>query len=153
MGWSAAHYVPSGTSSVSGVIIPAGPERAVGVVSSTYLKDANGPAWAGDAGVEEYRRFMARHLPNADAGDFYYLYGYTVSQALRRVLEQCGGDFRRERIMREAANLRDLEIPTLLPGVRVNTSPTDYRPLRQLQLIRWDGRTWRRFGPLIDGVA
>lgn len=153
VGWRCTHYVPSGASSVAGVINPAGPERATGVVSSAYLKDANDPAWAGDAGVEEYRRFMARYLPNGDVGDMYHLYGYTVSRALLRVLEQCGGDFRRERIMREAANLRDLEIPTLLPGVRVNTSPTDHRPLQQLQLIRWDGRMWRRFGPLIDGVA
>lgn len=153
MGWRAAHYVPSGASSVAGVIVPAGPERAAGVISSAYLKDANDPAWAGDAGLQGYRRFIARYLPEADGGDLYNLYGYTVSHALRRVLLQCDGDFSRERIMREAANLRDLEVPTLLPGIRVNTSPTDYRPLQQLQLMWWDGRMWRRFGPVIDAAA
>jgi branched-chain amino acid transport system substrate-binding protein len=76
-----------------------------------------------------------------------------VSHALRQVLAQCDGQFTRERIMREAANLRDLEIPMLLPGIRVNTSPTDYRPLQQLQLIRWEGRMWQRFGPVIEGAS
>jgi branched-chain amino acid transport system substrate-binding protein len=153
MGWRAAHYIPSGASSVAGVIVPAGRERAVGVVTSAYAKDPNDPAWEGDAGMEAYRRFMVRWLPEADRNDFYYAYGYTVSHALRQVLAQCEGLFTRERIMKEAANLRDLEIPTLLPGIRVNTSPTDYRPLQQLQLVRWEGRMWQRFGAVIEGGA
>jgi branched-chain amino acid transport system substrate-binding protein len=153
LGWRAAHYIPSGASSVAGVITPAGPERAVGVISSAYLKDPNDPAWAGDAGMAAYRAFMARWVPDADLNDIYYTYGYTVSHALRQVLAQCDGQFTRERIMREAANLRDLEIPTLLPGIRVNTSPADYRPLQQLQLIRWEGRVWGRFGAVIEGAA
>lgn len=153
LGWRAAHYIPSGASSVAGVITPAGPERAVGVISSAYLKDPNDPAWAGDAGMAASRAFMARWVPDADLNDIYYTYGYTVSHALRQVLAQCDGQFTRERIMREAANLRDLEIPTLLPGIRVNTSPADYRPLQQLQLIRWEGRVWGRFSAVIEGAA
>jgi branched-chain amino acid transport system substrate-binding protein len=151
LGWKPIFCLPSGASSVAGVINPAGPERAVGVITSAYLKDPNDPAWAEDAGLKEWRAFMARWLPEADTTDIYYTYGYTVSLALMRVLGQCEGDFRRERIMKEAANLRGLEIPTLLPGIRVDTSPTDHRPLEQLQLVRWDGRQWRRFGPVIEG--
>jgi branched-chain amino acid transport system substrate-binding protein len=122
-------------------------------VSSAYLKDPNDPAWADDPGVQEFRDFMAKYLPDADAADIYYTYGYTVTLALRQVLAQCKGQFTRERIMKEATNLRDLQIPTLLPGIRVNTSPTNYRPLQQLQLVRWDGRMWQRFGPVIEGAA
>ncbi|MCB4824308.1 ABC transporter substrate-binding protein [Roseicella aerolata] len=153
LGWRAPHYIPSGASSVAGVITPAGVERAIGTLSSAYLKDPNDQAWAGDAGMAEYRAFMARWLPEADTTDIYYTYGYTVALALMQVLRQCDGHFSRERIMREAANLRGLGIPTLLPGIRVDTSPTDYRPLQQLQLIRWDGRMWQRFGEVIDGAV
>jgi branched-chain amino acid transport system substrate-binding protein len=151
MGWRAAHYIASGASSVSGVIQPAGVERAVGTISSAYLKDPNDPAWAEDAGMRDYRAFMARWLPDADTKDIYYTYAVMVTQVLVQVLRQCGGELTRPRIMREAANLRDLEHPLLLPGIRVNTSPTDYRPLEQLQLVRWDGRQWQRFGAVIEG--
>ncbi len=152
LGWQVAHYIPSGASSVAGVITPAGVERSVGVVSSAYLKDPNDPAWAEDAGMLQYRAFLAKYVPDADITDIYYVYGYTVALALVQVLRQCEGQLTRERIMREAANLRGLEIPTLLPGIRIDTSPTDYRPLQQLQLIRWTGRTWQRFGEVIDGA-
>ena len=128
-------------------------ERAVGTVSSAYLKDPNDPAWAADAGMAQYRGFMTRWLQDADTADIYYTYGYTVGLGLVQILRQCDGAFSRERIMREAANLRGLELPTLLPGIRVDTSPTDYRPLQQLQLIRWDGRMWQRFGAVIDAAT
>ena len=153
LGSKATHYIASGASSVAGVIVPAGVERAVGTVSSAYLKDPNDPAWAGDAGMAQYRAFMARWLPEADTTDIYYTYGYTVGLALLQILRQCGGETTRERIMREAANLRGLELPTLLPGIRVDTAPTDYRPLQQLQLIRWDGRMWQRFGAVIEATG
>lgn len=152
LGWQAAHYIASGASSVAGVIVPAGVERAVGTITSAYLKDPNDPAWAQDAGMAQFRGFMAKYLPDADTTDIYYTYGYTVGLALLQILRQCDGDLTRERIMKEAANLRGLELPTLLPGIRVDTSPTDYRPLQQLQLVRWDGRMWRRFGEVIDGA-
>jgi len=153
MGWRAMHCIASGASSVSGVIQPAGVERAVGVISSAYLKDPNDPAWAEDAGMRDWRAFMARWLPDADMRDIYYTYATMVTEVLLQVLRQCDGEFRRERIMKEAANLRDLAHPLLLPGIRVNTSPTDYRPLEQLQLVRWDGRQWQRFGSIIEGSA
>ncbi|TCZ50670.1 ABC transporter substrate-binding protein [Roseicella aquatilis] len=151
LGWKAQHYIASGASSVAGVIQPAGVERAMGTITSAYLKDPNDPAWAEDAGMQQFRAFMARWLPDADTSDIYYTYGYTVGLALMQILRQCDGSFTRERIMKETANLRALELPTLLPGIRVDTSPTDYRPLQQLQLVRWDGRMWRRFGEVIEG--
>ncbi|WP_207802775.1 ABC transporter substrate-binding protein [Roseicella frigidaeris] len=151
LGARMAHYIPSGASSVAGVIQPAGAERALGTITSAYLKDPNDPAWAGDAGMARYREFMARYLADADIADIYYTYGYTVGLALLQILRQCEGELTRERIMREAANLRGLELPTLLPGIRVDTSPIDYRPLQQLQLVRWDGRMWARFGAVIEG--
>lgn len=153
LGWRAAHYIASGASSVSGVIQPAGVERAVGVISSAYLKDPNDPAWAEDAGMKAYRGFMAKYLADADTKDIYYTYATMVTEVLMVVLRQCGGEFTRPRIMKEAANLRDVAHPLLLPGIRVNTSPTDYRPLEQLQLVRWDGRQWQRFGDVIEGTA
>jgi branched-chain amino acid transport system substrate-binding protein len=153
LGWRATHCIASGASSVSGVIQPAGVERAVGTISSAYLKDPNDPAWAEDAGMRAYRAFMAKHLPEADTKDIYYTYAVMVTEVLVQVLRQCGGELTRPRIMREAANLRDLEHPLLLPGIRVNTSPTDHRPLEQLQLVRWDGRQWQRFGAVIEGSA
>jgi branched-chain amino acid transport system substrate-binding protein len=152
LGWKAVHYIPSGASSVAGVIVPAGTERAIGTITSAYLKDPNDPAWAQDAGMAQFRRFMARYLADADTTDIYYTYGYTVGLALLQVLRQCETGVTRERIMREAANLRGLELPTLLPGIRVDTSPTDYRPLQQLQLVRWDGSMWGRFGPVIEAA-
>ena len=121
LGSKATHYIASGASSVAGVIVPAGVERAIGTVSSAYLKDPNDPAWAADAGMAQYRRFMARWLADADTTDIYYTYGYTVGLGLMQILRQCEGEFSRERIMREAANLRGLELPTLLPGIRVDT--------------------------------
>jgi branched-chain amino acid transport system substrate-binding protein len=153
MGWRALHCIASGASSVSGVIQPAGVERAVGVISSAYLKDPNDPAWAADAGMQGWRAFMAQYLPDADTKDIYYTYASMVTEVLVQVLRQCEGDFTRPRIMKEAASLRDVAHPLLLPGIRVNTSPTDYRPLEQLQLVRWDGRQWQRFGAVIEGSA
>ena len=152
LGARMTHYIPSGASSVAGVIQPAGAERAVGTITSAYLKDPNDPAWAGDAGMDGFRAFMAQYLPDADIGDIYYTYGYTVGLALLQILRQCEGEFTRERIMREAANLRGLALPTLLPGILVDTGPKDYRPLQQLQLVRWDGRMWVRFGEVIGGA-
>lgn len=151
MGSRATHYIASGASSVSGVIVPAGVERAVGTISSAYLKDPNDPAWAEDAGMRAWRAFMAKYLPDADTKDIYYTYATMVTEVLMVVLRQCGAELTRPRIMKEAANLRDVEHPLLLPGIRVNTSPTDYRPLEQLQLVRWDGRQWQRFGDVIEG--
>ena len=95
---------------------------------------------------------MAKYLPGGDINDITYVYAYSCCKTLMQVLKQCGDDFSRENIMRQATNLNDLELPTLLPGIKINTSPTNYRPMRALQFMRWDGKTWVRFGDVIEGV-
>jgi branched-chain amino acid transport system substrate-binding protein len=151
LGWKPMHFIASGATSVAGVIEPVGRERAIGVMSSAYVKDPNDPAWDGDAGIAEYRAFMQKYFPEGNIKDTYNTYAYTVARVLMQVLKQCEGRFTRENIMRQATNLKDLEVPTLLPGIKVNTSPTNYHPLRQVQLQRWNGQKWERFGKIIDG--
>jgi branched-chain amino acid transport system substrate-binding protein len=151
IGWKPMHFIANGAASVS-VIRPAGTERAEGIISSAYLKDPLDPAWAGDPGLTAFKEFMRKYFPNGNADDVLNVYGYTVTIVLRRVLEQCNGNFTRENIIHQAAALKNVEVATLLPGIRVNTSPTNYHPLRQVQLMRWSGDRWGRFGTVIEGA-
>jgi branched-chain amino acid transport system substrate-binding protein len=150
--WKPIHCVTSGAASVASTIIPAGVERAQGLITSVYIKDPSDPAWAEDPGMKEYMAFMAKYFSDGNPKEALNAYGYMITSVLRKLLEQCNGNFSRENIMREANNLRDLEVPTLLPGVRVNTSPTNHHPVRQMQLERWEGQGWRRFGNIIEGA-
>ncbi len=152
LGWKPMHFITSGAASVSSTINPVGPEKAQGVITSAYLKDAADPAWADDAGIKDYLAFMAKYFGDGNPKEGYNLYAYTVAMVLRKVLEQCNGNFSRENIMQQANNLKDVEIPTLLPGIRVNTSPTNHHPLQQIQLQRWEGAGWSRFGDIIQGA-
>ena len=149
--WKPMHFLTSGAASVASTIMPVGPERAVGLVTSVYIKDPSDPAWAEDAGIRDYMTFMAKYYGEGNPKEALNAYGYTVTAVLRRLLEQCGGNFSRESIMKQANNLRDIEIPTMLPGIRVNTSPTNHHPLQQMQLQRWDGKGYVRFGNIIEG--
>jgi branched-chain amino acid transport system substrate-binding protein len=117
------------------------------------MKDVTDPAWENDAGVKAYRAFMAKYFADGNPNEFYNAYGYMTGMVMHRVLEQCKGDFSRKSIMAQANNLKDLENPLLLPGIKVNTSPTDHRPLEQMQLQRWNGKQWERFGAVIQGAA
>lgn len=150
--WKATHYIASGAASITGAINPAGPEKAIGVISSAYVKDAGDPEWANDKGVNEYVAFMQKYFPEGNPKDGYCIYAYTVVQVLMQILKQCGDKLSRESIMREAQNIKDLGIPTLLPGIKVNISPTNHHPLRQVQLTRWEGAGWKRFGGIIEGA-
>jgi branched-chain amino acid transport system substrate-binding protein len=123
------------------------------MITAAYLKDPNDPAWKNDAGMNEWRDFMAKYLPGADTTDAGYVFAYVVSKAMLEVLRKCEGNFSRENIMKQAASLQDLEIPTLLPGIKVNTSPTNYRPIRQMQLAEFDGTSWKLFGDVITGAG
>ncbi|GGC53773.1 ABC transporter substrate-binding protein [Chelatococcus reniformis] len=150
--WKATHFIASGGASITGVLIPAGPERAVGVISSAYVKDASDPAWASDPGIGDYLAFMKKYFPDGNPHESYNTYAYTVAKVLMQVLTQCDGHFSRENIMKQASNLKDMQVPTMLPGIKVNTSPTNYHPLRQVQLQRFDGTGWKRFGNIIEGA-
>ncbi|HYZ24913.1 MAG TPA: ABC transporter substrate-binding protein [Rhodopila sp.] len=150
--WHPLHLMSNVSVSVGVVMNPAGPERGIGVISSAYLKDSTDPAWDNDPGMTEWRTFMAKHYPEGDLKDSGNAYGYAVSQTLVHVLRACGNDLSRGNIMKQATSLDHLPNPILLPGITQTTSPTDYRPLRQLQMMRWNGRSWDRFGDLIEGA-
>ena len=151
IGWKPLFFVSNVSASVAAVIKPAGAEKAVGVITAYWGKDPTDPAWNDDPGMKQWRAFMAKYLPDADQTDNGYVYGYGLALLMAHVLEQCGNDLSRENIMRQATNLHDLEGPLLLPGMHVNTSPTNYHPIQQMQLARWNGKTWERFGELIEG--
>jgi len=151
IGWKPLFFMTNVSVSVGTVINPAGPEKAAGMITGNFVKDPTDPAWNSDPGMQEWRAFMHKYLPDADTSDGLYVWGYGVSQTLMQVLKQCGSDVSRENVMRQAANLHDVEIPVLLPGIKVNTSPTNFHPIRQMQLARWTGKGWERFGEVIEG--
>src|SRR5262245_24226500 len=130
---------------------PAGLESSIGLLSSTWVKDPLDPAFDNDSGMKDWRAWMSKYLPGEDVRRPSFVYGYNSAATLVQVLKQAGNDLSRENIMRQATNLRDLELPMLLPGIKVSTSPTDYYPVQQLQLIRFDGKRWVRFGDLVYG--
>ena len=151
--WKPLFFLSNVSASIGTVIKPAGPENAIGMITAGYLKDPNGPMWKNDAGMNEWRDFMAKYMPGADTTDGAYVFAYAVSKAMLHVLKQCGDDLSRENIMKQAANLHDLELPTLLPGIKLNTSPTNYHPIRQMQFAKFDGSIWVPFGDVITGAG
>jgi branched-chain amino acid transport system substrate-binding protein len=149
IGWKPHHMMTNVSASVGATITPAGPEKAVGVISSQYLKDPTDPEWNNDPGMNEWRAFMKKYIPNGDMTDGGYIASYGDCTTMYQVLQQCGTDFSRENIMKEVANLKNAPNPVLLPGILVNTSPTDFHPIQQMQLAKWSGKTWTRFGEII----
>jgi branched-chain amino acid transport system substrate-binding protein len=124
----------------------------VGLITSDYRKDQSDPAWANDPGMNEWRGFMQRFVPGGDLTDNNFTYGYGVGTTMIQVLRQCGNDFSRENVMRQAANIAPMDVATLLPGVKVQTQPNNFNVIRQMQLQRWDGSGWVRFGNVIEGA-
>jgi branched-chain amino acid transport system substrate-binding protein len=151
IGWKPLFFMTNVSVSVGTVIKPAGPEKAEGMITGNFAKDPTDAAWKQDPGMQEWRAFMRKYQPNADMSDILNVWGYGVCRTLMQVLKQCNGDFSRANIMRQVANLHDLDIPVLLPGININTSPTNFHPIRQMQLARWTGKTWQRFGGVIEG--
>src|SRR3982074_1090289 len=130
---------------------PAGLEAGVGILSTAYVKDPDDPAWKDDAGVKGWREFMIKYVPDADLHDTNYVNAYNSAMALEAVLKACGDDLSTENILTQAYAIKDLELPMLLPGIKVNTSPTDHIPVEQMQFMRFNGKTWERFGELQTG--
>jgi len=147
--WKPLHIVTNVSTSIGGVLVPAGLKNSVGLISTIFVKDNSDPQWANDPGMKEWRAFMKAYLPDADMSDNNYVGPYSIDVALVQVLRQCGNDLSRANIMRQAANLHDLELPTTLPGIKATTSPTNYRPIRSLEMIRFNGKSWELFGPVI----
>jgi branched-chain amino acid transport system substrate-binding protein len=134
------------------VMRPAGPEKAVGMISTQYLKDPTDPAWKDDEGMKVWRAFMAKYNPSGDTTDAATAFAYGISLTMMQVLKQCKGDYSPANVMQQAQNLHDVVNPIVLPGIKMNTSPTDHRPIKEMQLQKWDGKTWVRFGGLIEGA-
>ncbi len=153
MNWKPLHILSGVSVSVGAVMNPAGPENGIGIISSAYLKDPTDPRWDNDAGMKKWRQFMATYYPEGDLKDLGNISAYGLSATMFQVLKQCGNDLSRENMMKQATNLHDLEVPVLLPGIKINTSPTNYRPIRQLQLMRWTGKTWELFGDIISAAS
>ena len=149
IGWKPVLIVPIGGSSKHTVLEPAGLEKAVGLISGSWLKDPADPQWANDAAVRDYLAVMKRYYPEGDPEDVFNVNGYTMAQTLAHVLRQCGEDLTRANVMRQAASLKDLELPMLLPGMKLNTSALDYHPVKQVELARFDGTRWVRFSGLL----
>lgn len=151
IGWKPRLFFISSTgSSVATAIMPAGPDKAVDVVTASYLKDPTDNQWTNDPAFQTWRAWLEKYYSGADPTDVNNVYGYTTAQTLVQVLKQCGNDMSRENIMRQATNL-DITLPMLQPGVRVKTGPDDYYPLKQMRLVKFDGRGWIPFGDAISG--
>jgi branched-chain amino acid transport system substrate-binding protein len=148
--WKPLHFLNNVSVSIGSVIKPAGMENAQGIISSAYLKDPTDPQWKDDAGMKAWNEFLDKYFPEANRTDASVIYGYTVAQTLVHVLKQCGDDLTRENVMKQAASIKGLELGGLLPGVKIDTSASDFAPLSQLQLMRFKGETWERFGDVIS---
>src|SRR5262245_27997361 len=151
LGWKPIFFMNNISASVPVILEPAGLERSIGLLSSTYRKDAADPEFENDPAMKDWLAWMSKYLPDADVRRPNFVNGYNYAAAIVQVLKQAGSDLSRENIMRQATNLRDVGLPMLLPGIKVNTSPTDYYPVQQLQLMRFDGKRWVRFGDMLYG--
>jgi branched-chain amino acid transport system substrate-binding protein len=151
VGWKLTHYLSNVSISVGAVLEPAGLEKSQGIISADYRKDASDPRWKDDAGYKQWLAFMEKYMPDADLKDNLFPYGVMVAMTMVQVLKQCGNDLSRENIMKEAANLHDLEMPMLLPGIKINTSPDNFAPIKQMQLQHFNGKSWELFGDVLSG--
>jgi len=141
IGWKPQHYLNNVSNSVGAVMVPAGAENGVGILSVFYLKDPTDSQWANTPEFKEWLTFMQKYMPGADLKDLNYVFGYTMAQGVVQVLKQAGDNLTRENVMRQAANI-DMNLPMLLPGVNVKTGSDDFYPIERGQLARWDGKTW-----------
>jgi branched-chain amino acid transport system substrate-binding protein len=145
------HFLSSVSGSIGSVLQPAGLENAKGILSTAYTKDPSDPRWKDDPKMIKWNAFMDKYMPGANKADQGYISSYMATQTLAEVLRRCGDDLSRENVMRQAASLRDFEVDVLLPGIKVNTGPTDFFPIEQMQMRRFDGSVWELFGPVMNG--
>jgi branched-chain amino acid transport system substrate-binding protein len=144
LGWHPLHIIDSNGALVKPALESAGFEKSVGVMTAQYLKDPTDPGWADDAGMKEFQAWRAKYAPESDAANPVWAYGYTMAQALVVVLKQAGDDLSRENIMKAATSLPDTTtLPMVLPGIKISTSPTDYRPMKSMRLVQFDGKIFR----------
>lgn len=147
--WHPVILLNNASASIASALRPAGLQNSIGVISTAFLKDAGDSMWKDDPAIKEWSAFMDKYYPDGDKDDNYALFGYAAAETLVQVLSQCGGDLSRENIMKQAASLRDYRSPILLPGIAINTGPTDFRPIKHLRLVQFDGNAWQ---PIGDGI-
>lgn len=150
IGWRPAQFLNNVSTSVARVLKAAGLEKSVGIISSAYHKGPTDPQWDNDPAMIEWRAWMKEYYPDGNLGSTFNVYAYTVAKTMEHVLRAAGDDLTRENIMKQAASMKDVEIPTLLPGVKLTTSATDFRPIEQMQLQKFNGTSWALFGEVIS---
>ena len=150
--WRPVFIVNDASASIANAMAPAGLENSSGVISAAFLKDPSDPAWKDDPAMKEWASFMDKYYPKGDKTSSAALYGYAAADTLVQVLKQCGDDLSRENVMRQAAALRDYQSPVLLPGIKINTGPEKFQPIKQMRLVQFDGRTWQPIGDVIESA-
>ena len=145
------HLLNNVSASVGSVLKPAGLPASQGILTTSYLKDPTDPTWKNDPAMKEWVVFMDKYYPEGDKTSTFTAYGYLVAQTLVQVLKQCGNELTRANVMKQAANLKNLELGLLLPGVKINTSPSDFFPIEQMQMAQFKGGSFELFGPVISG--
>ncbi len=148
IGWKPVRYMTDVSQSIASVMKPAGLEKSKGVITAVYGKDPTDARWKDDPGFKQYSAFIEKYMTPKDLNDSNVVYGFGAAQTMIQVLKQCGNDLSRESVMKQAANLKDFELPMLLPGIKINTSPDDYRPIKQEGLATFNGESWEQFGGL-----
>jgi branched-chain amino acid transport system substrate-binding protein len=152
LNWHPVFILNDTAASIATALRPAGLENSVGVISTSFLKDVSDPAWKDDPAMKDWSSFMNKYYPGGDKDDSAALYGYASAETLVQVLKQCGDDLSRENVMRQAASLKGYQASVLLPGVTISTGPEDFRPVKQMRLVQFDGRTWQPIGDVIESA-
>jgi branched-chain amino acid transport system substrate-binding protein len=148
--WHPVLILDNAAASIANALRPGGLENSIGVISTAFLKDGSDPAWKDDTAMKEYLSFMDKYYPEGDREDIYAVFGYAVAQTLAQVLKQCGDDFTRENVMKQAQSLKNFQSSVTLPGIAITTSPADFRPVKDMRLVQFDGRTWQPIGQIFD---
>src|ERR1700691_3781763 len=151
LGWNAVRYMTDVSQSIASVMKPAGLDKSKGVITAVYGKDSTDARWEEDPGYKQFAAFIEKYMTPNDLVDANAVYGFGTAATMVQVLKQCGSDLSRENVMKEAANLKELELPMLLPGMHINTSPDNFSPIRQMKLASFNGESWEQFGELLMG--
>lgn len=151
IGWKPLHVINYSSNSPGSVLKPAGFENSQGLVTALFLKDPTDPRWKGDPALQKFAAFMAKYYPDGDAMNMLNVHAYAHAQFMHRILEMCGDDLTRENVMKQAASFKDVDVDVFLPGIRLNTSPTDFYPVENMQMAMFKGERWETFGPVLSG--
>ena len=153
IGWKPAHYLNNVSASVAAVMKPAGYDNCQGIITAAYIMDATDPQWKDNAEMTAWTAWMDKNMPSANKADANHIYGYAVATLMTETLKRCGDDLTRANLMKQAASFRNFRVPLLLPGIMVNTSPTDFYPIQAVQLERFKGETWDLFGEIMHAES